>query len=140
MFSEIYTSKQPAPLQSYALMACSLGVTVATLVFPNLQHVFGSFDEGTDFMQRLTVAFQHALTVAFQHGFEWRSSVVHLLIDLVLMAFIAVFTEKVLGAWMFFLLSFHSCMVLACTYCFRNDGAWWKWLDLGVCACGFLCA
>lgn len=97
MFSEIYTSKQPAPLQSYALMACSLGVTVATLVFPNLQHVFGSFDEGTDFMQRLTVA--------FQHGFEWRSSVVHLIIDLVLMAFIAVFTEKVLGAWMFFLLS-----------------------------------
>jgi hypothetical protein len=97
MFSEIYTSKQPAPLQSYSLILCSVAVTVATLVFPNLQHVFGSFDEGTDWVQRLTIA--------FQHGFEWRSSVVHLIVDVVLLAFIGIFAEKVLGSGLFFVLT-----------------------------------
>lgn len=100
MFSEIYGSKQPVPWQSYSLMLCSAAVTVASLVFPNLRHVFGSFDEGTGIMQRLTVA--------FQHGFEMRSAVVHLLVDLVLYAMMGIFLEKVMGAWMFFLLNFSA--------------------------------
>lgn len=100
MFSEIYGSKQPAPWQSYSLILCSIAVTVASLVFPNLRQVFGSFDESTGMLQRLTVA--------YQHGFESTSSIVHLIVDVVLFLLIGVFVEKILGAWMFFILSFSA--------------------------------
>lgn len=97
MFSEIYRYRMPVAWQSFSIMLCASVVTIATIVFPNLQHVFGSYNENTDFMQRLTIA--------FQHGFEAKSAVVHLLVDIVLLALVGTYVEKIMGSYLFFLLN-----------------------------------
>ena len=102
MFSEIYTSRQNIPWQSYSMMFCSIMVTVATLVFPNLEHVFGSFDQDTPFTARFAIT--------FQHGFDPASSIIHLVIDLVLFIMIGVYLEKVIGGWNFFILNMAAIM------------------------------
>lgn len=97
MFSEIYGYRQSAPWQTYSLMFCAVMVTVATIVFPNLQHVFGSFDENTGTIERVTIP--------FQHGFDTISALIYLVVDLVIFAIIGIYLEKLIGGWNFFILN-----------------------------------
>lgn len=97
MFSEIFSNRQIRVYQVYSLMLCSIIVTVASMVFPNLQHVFGSFDDHSTSIQRLTLV--------FQHGFDNLSGIVHLFINIILFIFIGISTEKILGPFYFFILT-----------------------------------
>lgn len=97
MFSEIYSSRQNIAWQSYSLIFCSIMVTVATLVFPNLEHVFGSFDEDTSIIARITIT--------FQHGFDVPSALIHLVIEIILFSLIGIYLEKLIGGWNFFILN-----------------------------------
>jgi len=94
MFSEIFQNRQNVPWQTYMLMLCSVAVTLATFVFPNLRYVYGSFDDTADFMQRLNIT--------FQHGFETVSALVHLVVDVILIFFLGSYLEKLIGVFRFF--------------------------------------
>lgn len=55
--------------------------------------------------------FIQRLTVAYQHGFDETSALIHLMVDIVLMIMLGTFTEKVLGNFRFFLLTFTTLLV-----------------------------
>jgi membrane associated rhomboid family serine protease len=97
MLSEIYNYKKNIPWQSLSIIACSVAVTTSTQFFTNLENVFGSFNKQTSIPQ--------LFTLSFQHGFDTLSAVLHLLVNLILMAYLAVMTEKIAGSWRFFLLN-----------------------------------
>jgi membrane associated rhomboid family serine protease len=100
MFSELFTNRQITPLQTYVIILCSLGVTVATIFFSNLENVFGSFGTGTTFINRLTLV--------FQHGFDHISAIIHLVIDCVFLFIFGSFLEKTIGPFYFFLLNLYA--------------------------------
>ena len=97
MFSEILGHRTIRAYQVYSLILCSVLVTVSGMVFPNLQNVFGSFDDHTSTIQRLTIV--------FQHGFDDLSGMIHLFVNILLFIFIGVSTERILGPFYFFILT-----------------------------------
>ncbi|MFZ5554361.1 MAG: rhomboid family intramembrane serine protease [Bacteroidota bacterium] len=99
MFSEILSSRQVRAWQVYSLTLCCALVTVASISWPNLQYVFGSYGDETTKIQRLTLTFQHGFDGFPVSGF------VHLLINLLLFIFLGLATEKILGTFYFFILT-----------------------------------
>lgn len=98
MLSEIFNNKKPFPWQSISIMICSVLVTASTQIFTNLENVFGSFHKQTSIPQ--------LFTLSFQHGFDTLSAILHLCINLVIMGYMGIITEKIIGSWRFFLLNF----------------------------------
>ena len=71
--------------------------------FANLKNSIGCDSNECNFIQRLTVA--------YQHGFDEISALIHLLVDIVLMIMLGTFTEKVLGNFRFFILTLVTLIV-----------------------------
>jgi len=97
MFSEILSNRQIRAYQVYSLILCCVLVTVSGMIFPNLHRIFGSFDDQTGTVQRLTVV--------FQHGFDDLSGAIHLFVNILLFIFIGISTERILGPFYFFILT-----------------------------------
>lgn len=73
-------------------MICSIAVTVACFMFPNLVQVYGG-EEGKPFYKDLSYV--------FYHGFDRPSSLVHLMLNLILMLIMFSFVEKLMGSFWF---------------------------------------
>lgn len=96
MINEIVSDNTYKPRATYIFALCCVMVTLATLVFPNLDAYFGAKDEGN-------IPLIVRTTVPFQHGFSEMTRLVHLGIMLLLMLFISRPLEKVIGTFRFVL-------------------------------------
>lgn len=102
MFNEIKNINKPFPYQSFSIALCAVGVTVGTLIFPNFNHVYGSFKSDINLLQYLSLP--------FQHGYDTSSAIVHLIPLVILFLFVGGTSEKLMGPNKFFL--FNSLIIL----------------------------
>lgn len=101
MINEIVQDSSYRPRATYVLALCCIMVTGATLLFPNLDLIFGAKDPGgIPMLVRLTVPFQHGFS---DMGFEAVPRLVHLTIMLILFVVVARPVEKVVGTFRFVL-------------------------------------
>lgn len=103
MFDDIKTSWRPWPVVSTVFTLTFTAVTLATFFFTNLRNIMGCYTADCSFSQRLTVA--------YQHGYDEYSGIIHLIADIILMAILGTFTEKIMGSFRFFLLTLGTMMV-----------------------------
>lgn len=77
---------------TYMLILCSLGITIAAMLFPNLQNVYGLFHSEAELK---------FFTYLFYHGFDEGSSMIHLMLNITLLIMIGNFCEKIMGRFVF---------------------------------------
>lgn len=103
MFDEIKSSWRPWPIVCTVFIFTFTAVTLSTVFFANLKSSMGCYSNDCSFIQRLTVA--------YQHGFDEISSLIHLMVDIVLMILLGTFTEKVLGNFRFLILTISTILL-----------------------------
>ena len=115
MFDDIKASRSPFPFVTLIFSLCFTLITLGTIFIGNLKNVMGCYSDECSLIQ--------TLTISFQHGFDEISSLIHLIVDLVLMIFLGIFAEKVMGSYRFFLLTLSSMLVYSLThYFFKMQG------------------
>lgn len=101
MINELVQDTTYRPRATYAFAICCIIVTSATLIFPNLDAIFGARESGgISILSRLTVPFQHGFS---EMGFGAIPRIVHLILMLTLFVLVARPVEKVIGTFRFVL-------------------------------------
>lgn len=103
MFNELRDHDNRRTIVSYVFMLTCIAVTTGSLVFTNLQNVFGDL-EGT-------VPLSRQFTFIFYHGFDQTSAILHLCINLYFFIVIGTTVEKVLGSFRFLAVMGVACLV-----------------------------
>jgi hypothetical protein len=73
---------------SFLYIFTSIGLSVGCMMFPNLNTVFGDFENA---------GYRRMFAFAFYHGFDAGSAAIHLVINIILTLIVVVVCEKVLG-------------------------------------------
>jgi membrane associated rhomboid family serine protease len=94
MINELTADNTYRPKATYILAFCCLMITGGTLMFQNLESIFGARELGG-------IPPLARLTVPFQHGFSTIPRIVHLSIILILFLLISRPVEKILGTTRF---------------------------------------
>lgn len=94
MINELTADNTYKPRATYILAFCCLMITGGTLMFQNLESIFGARELGG-------IPPLARLTIPFQHGFSTIPRVVHLSIILILFLLISRPVEKILGTTQF---------------------------------------
>jgi len=100
MFNDIRGDLRIKTYVSYVLALCMIGITVITILIPELKSLYSSDDGSVNILLRLTIP--------FQHGYDDISAVIHLLLNLVILWFIGTFLEKVIGSFRFLVITLIS--------------------------------
>jgi hypothetical protein len=101
MFNQIKETNKPFPYQTFSIALCSIGVTVFTIFFPNLTHVYGSYKSDIGIVQYLSLP--------FQHGYDNPSALAHLFTCMIILTLIGATCEKLLGPNRFFVF---NCIII----------------------------
>jgi hypothetical protein len=96
MYEQLRETDNQKLYVTYLLCLCCIAVTGASIAFPNLQSVYGGFEEATYF---------DALSFVFYHGFDNGSALIHLAANLGLLIMLGGFVEKCSGRTAFLFLA-----------------------------------
>ena len=69
MFNQIKETNKPFPYQTFGIVLSAAAVTLGTLIFPNFINVFGSNKTDINFIQHLSLIFQHGYFTGSLTGF-----------------------------------------------------------------------
>ncbi len=94
MINELTSDNTYRPKATYTLAFCCLMITGGTLMFQNLESIFGARELGG-------IPPLARMTIPFQHGFSTIPRIVHLSIILILFVLISRPVEKILGTMRF---------------------------------------
>lgn len=100
MFDDIRGDRRINTYVSYVIAFCMIGITLITILIPQLRALYSADDGSINILIRLTIP--------FQHGFDTVSAIIHLIINLILLWFFGTFLEKVIGSFRFLVITLVS--------------------------------